>query len=96
MFIVTWLFNKLGYMPKINMEVGKVQIDTKTPEFKMWPFPVLSEDFDPRPKKKPAALNFACSVPWTAPQSRLLEWPPKRVQFWSVAISNRATHSTRP
>jgi len=55
MFIVTWMFDKLGYMPKINMEVGKVQIDTKTPEFKMWPFPVLSEDFDPRPKKKPAA-----------------------------------------
>ena len=54
MFIITWLFDKLGYMPKINMEVGKVQINTKTPEFKMWPFPVLSEDFDPRPKKKPA------------------------------------------
>lgn len=24
MFIVTWLFDKLGYMPKIDMQVGKV------------------------------------------------------------------------
>jgi hypothetical protein len=43
MFIVTWLFDKLGYMPKIDMEVGKVKLDTKTPEFKMWPFPVEFE-----------------------------------------------------
>jgi hypothetical protein len=50
MFIVTWLFDKLGYMPKINMEVGKV--DLKLQE--VWPFPVMSKDFDPRPKKKPA------------------------------------------
>ena len=32
MFIVTWLFDKLGYMPKINMEVGVIH--------QTWPFPV--------------------------------------------------------
>jgi hypothetical protein len=64
MFIINWMFDKLGYMPKIDIQVGKVQVDTETPEFKMWPFPspkevreeriqeMLAED---RPKKKPAA-----------------------------------------
>ena len=40
MFIITWMFDKLGYMPKIGMEVGKIKLDTQSPEFKMWPFPV--------------------------------------------------------
>ena len=39
-FAITWLFDKMGFMPKIDMEIGKVKIDTQTPEFKMWPFPV--------------------------------------------------------
>jgi hypothetical protein len=55
MFIVTWLFDKLGYMPKISFEAGKVDLDLKT----TWPFPAVSEDFAPRTKpvvkKKPAA-----------------------------------------
>ena len=51
-FGIVWLFDKLGYMPKIDMEVGKVNLDVKPPEFQMWPFPGVSEDFDPRPKKK--------------------------------------------
>ena len=24
MFIINWVFDKLGYMPKIDMQVGKV------------------------------------------------------------------------
>lgn len=40
MFIVTWLFDKLGYMPKIEIEVGKVDA---------WPFPV--EEKKPVAKK---------------------------------------------
>jgi hypothetical protein len=36
-FVITWLFDKLGYMPKIDIQVGKVNLET--PEFKMWPFP---------------------------------------------------------
>ena len=43
MFIVTWLFDKFGYMPKIDMQVGKVNIEA------VWPFPVTEE------KKKPVA-----------------------------------------
>jgi len=49
-FTFTWFMDKLGYMPKIDMEVGKVKVDTHSPEFKMWPFPVLDE---PAKKKKP-------------------------------------------
>ena len=44
MFIVTWLFDKLGYMPKIDMQVGKLDVEFKA----AWPFPE-------EPKKKPAA-----------------------------------------
>jgi hypothetical protein len=40
MFIINWMFDKLGYMPKIDIQVGKVQIDAEAPDFKMWPFPV--------------------------------------------------------
>lgn len=47
MFIVTWLFDKLGYIPKINIEIGKVDLQLKD----AWPFPAVSEDFEPRPKK---------------------------------------------
>ncbi len=39
MFIVTWLFDKLGYMPKIKVDAGVVAA---------WPFPVNSE----KPKKQ--------------------------------------------
>ena len=39
MFIVTWLFAKLGYMPKIDFEVGKIDLDLKN----TWPFPVEIE-----------------------------------------------------
>jgi len=43
MFIIHWMFDKLGYMPKINMEVGKLDVEFKA----AWPFP---EEV----KKKPA------------------------------------------
>lgn len=49
MFIITWLFDKLGYMPKIDMQVGKVDLSLEG----TWPFPAVSKDFDPRPKTKP-------------------------------------------
>lgn len=59
MFIITWLFDKLGYMPKIDVEVGKVDLDLKG----AWPFPTVSEDFDPRPKKKPVARKRTTKKP---------------------------------
>ena len=53
MFIVTWLFDKLGYMPKIDMQVGRVELDLEG----TWPFPVPKEEPETKPvvKKKPAA-----------------------------------------
>ena len=43
MFAINWLFDKLGYMPKIKVEVGALAA---------WPFPAVSEDFKPRSEKK--------------------------------------------
>ena len=54
MLIINWMFDKLGYMPKIDVQVGKVQIDTQAPDFKMWPFPV--EEPKKRAVKKTRAL----------------------------------------
>jgi hypothetical protein len=52
-FAITWIFDKLGYMPKIDMEIGKVKIDTQSPNFKMFPFPVEK----PRPQVKKATTR---------------------------------------
>ena len=30
-FTFTWIMDKLGYMPKINMEVGKINLEPKFP-----------------------------------------------------------------
>lgn len=53
MFIVSWFFDKLGYMPKVDMQFGKVDINTE------WPFPVAKKTAKKtvnkattRPKKK--------------------------------------------
>lgn len=46
MFIINWLFDKLGYMPKIDMQVGKVE---EAP----WPFPA------PKAAKRKPALKKA-------------------------------------
>ena len=47
MFIVTWLFDKLGYMPKIDVQVGVVN--------QAWPFPAEEKKPVTKPKvaKKP-------------------------------------------
>ena len=42
-FAISWVFDKLGYMPKIDLEIGKVRLDTQSPEFKMWPFPIEAQ-----------------------------------------------------
>jgi len=60
MFIIHWVFDKLGYMPKIDIQVGKVQVDTQAPDFKMWPFPV--EEAKP---KKPVKKKVAAKKPAT-------------------------------
>ena len=40
MFIVSWLFDKLGYMPKINIE-------------STWPFPAVQQDYTPHEFEQP-------------------------------------------
>jgi hypothetical protein len=42
MFLVTWLFDKVGYMPKINVETT-------------WPFPCTQKDYTPHEFEKKAA-----------------------------------------
>ena len=48
MFIVSWVFDKLGYMPKVSIDAN-------------WPFPATQQDYTPhpdevkKPVKKPAA-----------------------------------------
>jgi hypothetical protein len=36
MFIVSWVFDKLGYMPKISVDAN-------------WPFPATQKDYTPHP-----------------------------------------------
>jgi hypothetical protein len=57
MFIIHWMFDKLGYMPKIDMQIGKVNIEAA------WPFPGEDKDFfgvereEPKPRvRKTRAL----------------------------------------
>jgi hypothetical protein len=47
MFLITWMFDKLGYMPKIDMEVGKLDVEFKA----AWPFPDGEEKPKPRVRK---------------------------------------------
>jgi len=52
MFLFSWLFDKLGYMPKVDMQVGKVNVTTQ------WPFAeveVKNLAEEPAPIKKPVA-----------------------------------------
>ena len=34
MFIFHWMFDKLGYMPKIDIQVGKLNFEPKIPDLK--------------------------------------------------------------
>ena len=52
MFLITWMFDKLGYIPKIDMQVGKIEA--------AWPFPVPKEE---APKKKPALKKATTRKP---------------------------------
>jgi hypothetical protein len=63
MFLITWMFDKLGYMPKIDMQVGKVVVEPKIPEFTEWPFPAEDKDFFGIERKKPAAKKATVKKP---------------------------------
>lgn len=53
MFIVSWVFDKLGYMPKVSVDTS-------------WPFPATQQNYKPHPdevkpvkKAKPAKITKA-------------------------------------
>jgi hypothetical protein len=50
MFIINWMFDKLGYMPKIDIQVGKLDVEFKT----AWPFP---EEVKKKPVVKKATTR---------------------------------------
>ena len=53
MFIIHWMFDKFGYMPKIDMKVGKVNIEAA------WHFPAETA----QAKKKPVAKKATTRKP---------------------------------
>jgi hypothetical protein len=55
MFIINWMFDKLGYMPKIDMQVGVVK--------NAWPFPGPEEKKKPVAKKTPTVAKKATRKP---------------------------------
>ena len=76
-FAITWLFDKLGYMPKIDMQVGKIQADDESPEFKMWPFPVEQE----KPKKQVKKTTVKKTVPKKKPlETKFTVGKPKAIK----------------
>jgi hypothetical protein len=56
MFLITWMFDKLGYMPKIDMQIGKVNIEAA------WPFPVGEEEPKAAVKKRKPVVKKATTV----------------------------------
>ena len=46
MFIVSWVFDKLGYMPKISVDAN-------------WPFPAVQKEYVAPEFEKPAAKKVA-------------------------------------
>lgn len=50
MFIISWIFDKLGYMPKVSIDAN-------------WPFPAVQKPYVPhefeQPIKNPAAKKVA-------------------------------------
>jgi len=69
-FAITWFFDKLGYMPKIDMQVGKVNLDVKPPDFQTWPFRVDDKKLQPRVKKTRALPSKATVAKATIKKSR--------------------------
>jgi len=69
MFIVTWLFDKIGYMPKVTVDTN-------------WPFPASQKDYTPHefetPVKKPAAKKPAKKTSVKIPKATTRTPKPKK------------------
>ena len=46
MFIISWVFDKLGYMPKISVDSS-------------WPFPATQQEYTPHPDEVPVKKTVA-------------------------------------
>ena len=57
MFLVTWLFDKLGYMPKISVETT-------------WPFPATQQEYVAPEFEKPISKKPASKVTTKKPTKR--------------------------
>jgi hypothetical protein len=66
MFLITWVFDKLGYMPKIDVQVGRVDLDIKD----TWPFPAETPKVKPTVKKATARKPRATKKPVVAKTAR--------------------------
>jgi len=59
MFIFNWLFDKLGYMPKVTVQVGMVEIESLDKE----PKPMTKPATKPRDVKKPTTRRPSTRKP---------------------------------
>ena len=54
MFIVSWVFDKLGYMPKVSVDTS-------------WPFPATQKEYKPHPDEvkpvKKTAKKISVKIP---------------------------------
>lgn len=50
MFIVSWIFDKLGYMPKVSIDAN-------------WPFPATQQDYTPHEFEQPIKKVTRKTVP---------------------------------
>lgn len=58
MFLVTWIFDKLGYMPKVSIDAN-------------WPFPAVEKPYTPHEFEKPIAKKATkVAKKTTAPKTR--------------------------
>ena len=60
MFIVSWVFDKLGYMPKISVDAN-------------WPFPATQKDYTPHPdevKPKKVAKKTVAKATTRKPKTK--------------------------
>jgi hypothetical protein len=53
MFIINWMFDKLGYMPKIDIQVGKLNFEPKIPDLEE-PKPAVKKTTARKPAAKKA------------------------------------------
>jgi hypothetical protein len=67
MFIVSWVFDKLGYMPKISVDSS-------------WPFPATQKDYKPHPDEvvKKATKVAKKTTPVKMPKATTRTSKPKK------------------